>query len=43
MALHSQVDIFILGIRRSGNHAISNWLIPHYPGVVRYLNNYSSR
>ncbi len=41
MTFYSQVDIFILGIRRSGNHAISNWLIPHYQGVVRYFNVFS--
>ena len=36
----SQQDIFILAIRRSGNHAIANWLIPHFPGMSRYLNDY---
>lgn len=40
MALYSQEDIFILAIRRSGNHATANWLIPHYNGFVRYFNDF---
>ena len=40
MAWYSQEDVFILAIRRSGNHAIANWLIPHYQGIARYLNDF---
>ncbi len=40
MAWYSQEDVFILAIRRSGNHAIANWLIPHYHGIARYLNDF---
>lgn len=37
---YSKEDIFILAIRRSGNHAVANWFIPHFTGIVRYLNDY---
>ncbi len=30
MTQYSQEDLFILAIRRSGNHAIANWLIPFF-------------
>ena len=43
MKLYSQEDIFVIAIRRSGNHAMANWLIPHYDGFVRYLNDYTFR
>ncbi len=40
MTQYSQEDLFILAIRRSGNHAIANWLIPHFSGIIRYFNDY---
>lgn len=32
-------NIAAFGIRRCGNHAIANWLIPHFKGIVKYYNN----
>ncbi len=37
----NDVEIIVIGMRRSGNHAIINWLIPHYKGQVCFLNNCS--
>lgn len=32
-------EIRVLGIRRSGNHAIISWIIDNYPGRVVHLND----
>jgi hypothetical protein len=32
-------DIFVLGLRRSGIHAIVSWLIPHLEGLTRVVND----
>ena len=39
----NQKLIKVIGLRRSGNHAIINWIIPQQSGVVRHLNNLSIR
>ena len=31
-------DVFVLGLRRSGIHAAVMWLIPHFSGLVRFVN-----
>ena len=30
----------ILGLRRSGNHAVINWILGHYDGAIHYNNCY---
>ncbi len=35
----NQKEIRILGLRRTGNHAITNWMIKQLPGKNCYLNN----
>jgi hypothetical protein len=35
----NQKEIRIFGIKRSGNHAIINWLFSQIPGTVVFLNN----
>lgn len=35
----NNTEIRIVGLRRSGNHAIINWLASHYKGKVCFLNN----
>ena len=35
----NDVEIRVLGMRRSGNHPIINWLASHYKGRVCFLNN----
>ncbi len=32
-------DVFVLGLRRSGIHAILAWLIPHFDGMNRLIND----
>ena len=39
----NQKLIKVIGLRRSGNHAIINWIIPQQTGIVRHLNNISIR
>lgn len=31
--------MFLIGLRRSGIHAIISWLIPHFGGVTRFVND----
>ena len=35
----NNIEIRVIGLKRSGNHVIINWLIPHYKGKVCFLNN----
>ena len=35
----NEVEIRVAGMRRSGNHAIINWLVSHYNDSVCFLNN----
>ncbi len=35
----ADTDIFLIGLRRSGIHAIISWLIPHLNGVTRFVND----
>jgi hypothetical protein len=39
MNVVNQKEIRIFGIKRSGNHAIINWLLNQIPGKVVFLNN----
>jgi hypothetical protein len=32
-------DVFVIGLRRSGIHAVLSWLLPHFPGVLRLIND----
>lgn len=32
-------DVFLIGLRRSGIHALVTWLIPHWDGVTRLMND----
>lgn len=36
----AEEDVFVLGLRRSGIHAAVNWLIPHYAGLARFINDH---
>lgn len=38
--VHFKRLIIIHGIRRSGNHAAFNWILPHLPGITCYLHDY---
>jgi hypothetical protein len=35
-----EIDMVIVGLRRSGIHAIASWLIPHLEGTTRLVNDY---
>jgi hypothetical protein len=36
----AETDLFLIGLRRSGIHAIVSWLIPHLSGVTRLINDH---
>jgi len=36
-------EIRVFGLRRSGNHAIINWIFQNHPGTVCFLNNVLTR
>jgi hypothetical protein len=33
------LEVRVFGIRRSGNHAITSWIIENYPGSLVFVNN----
>jgi hypothetical protein len=35
----ADTDVFLIGLRRSGIHAIVSWLIPHLSGLTRFVND----
>ena len=37
--LASDVDIFLIGMRRSGIHGVVSWLLPHLQGMTRLIND----
>lgn len=35
----AETDVFLIGLRRSGIHAVVSWLIPHFGGLTRLVND----
>lgn len=36
-----KLELRVIGLKRTGNHAIINWIISQYPGEVMFYNNLS--
>lgn len=36
-------EVFVLGLRRSGIHGVLSWLIPHFDGMSRLINDHDFR
>ncbi len=35
----ADLDVFLIGMRRSGIHGVISWLLPHFSGVTRLVND----